>query len=75
MVLVDVRSGKALYKRRNFYYFLQELNLIFYQKRIGFISYPEFFITITLRFCIRLAPYFIKKYFYTKFSRKQEKKS
>ena len=69
-VLVNARTGNELYKRRNFYYFLQEMQLIFYQKQIGLISYYELFISLVLRFLIRLAPDFIKKYFYTKITRK-----
>ena len=64
LVLLLFRTDAELLKRRNFNYFLSELQVFRYMKGIGFISPYLFYSNILIRFGVRLAPNWIKKLIY-----------
>ncbi|TWI76904.1 glycosyltransferase involved in cell wall biosynthesis [Desulfobotulus alkaliphilus] len=68
-VLVRVRTGDAFFYRRGFEYLLNELQMLGYQRKIGFISDPTYILNILIRSVARLSPEFIKKLIY-KYARK-----
>lgn len=63
-VLVMMRTGVDLLKRRNFLYFKQEFMLLLFQKKIGFLTFRQFVFNIMSRFLLRSSPNFLKSFFY-----------
>jgi len=66
--LLYMRTGSNFMERRGFDFFKGEVNLLKYQKTIGFLTLSEFFISISIRAIVRLAPVKIRTLFY-KFAR------
>ena len=62
-VLYKMRLGNLI-KKRGFNQFRQELSVIDYQRRIGFINPLLFFINICIRFVVRCSPKYLKQIFY-----------
>lgn len=63
-MLLKMRTGDELLNRRGWSYFKQELQLLKFQKEIGFLSSLDFLINATLRAALRLPPNFIKNIVY-----------
>lgn len=63
-MLLKMRTGDELLNRRGWSYFKQELQLLKFQKEIGFLSNLDFLINATLRAALRLPPNFIKNIVY-----------
>jgi glycosyltransferase involved in cell wall biosynthesis len=63
-ILVKMRTGDDLFKRRNIRYFKSELAVFKYQKSIKLYGYPQFTINVVSRFLLRAAPLCIKKIVY-----------
>lgn len=63
-VLVKMRTGSEMYNRRGLDYFKKELQLLRYQRRIGFLSWFDFLMNVLSRGFIRLSPVFLKKWLY-----------
>ncbi len=61
---VKMRGGAALLNRRSWSYFLHELQVLHYQKKIGFISGFQFTINVIVRLFFRITPNILKKVFY-----------
>lgn len=55
-VLVHMRTGESFYNRRGFRYFRGEFALLQYQHRIGFISFLDYLLNISIRFISRIVP-------------------
>ena len=70
MTLVKMRAGKEIIKRRRgLRYAKGEVSSIKYLYAIGWIGFPSFVITVTIRRIIRLLPTSILKLVYSKFLR------
>lgn len=63
-MLLKMRTGDELLNRRGWSYFKQELQLLKFQKNIGFLSTFDYLVNATLRAALRLAPNFIKNIVY-----------
>lgn len=63
-ILLQMRAGSSMYKRRNISYLMHELSLLKYQKNIGFLSHREYLMNAFSRSFLRLSPGFIKEYIY-----------
>lgn len=63
-MLLKMRTGNELLNRRGRSYFKQELQLLKFQKDIGFLSSFDYFTNATLRGALRLSPNFIKNIVY-----------
>jgi hypothetical protein len=63
-VLLKMRCGDNLMRKRDIIHFKQEFNVLKYQRKIGFIDNYEFARNAIMRFGIRVAPNFIKKIIY-----------
>ena len=63
-MLLKMRTGDELLTRRGWFYFKQELQLLRFQKEIGFLSTFDFLINATLRAALRLSPNFVKNIIY-----------
>lgn len=63
-MLLKMRTGDELLNRRGWAYFKQELQLLKFQKRIGFLTRFEFLTNITLRAILRLSPNILKNIVY-----------
>ncbi|HIF9214294.1 TPA: glycosyltransferase [Photobacterium damselae] len=66
-VLVKMRCGSGLLERRGIYYFLNEMNLLAYQYKIGFLPLNIFLVNSMQRFILRLSPNKVKKFLYEKY--------
>lgn len=64
IVLLKMRTGDHLMTRRSLSYLKHEIDLILFQKKIGFLGYGDFFINIGLRSAFRLPPTSIKRWLY-----------
>mgnify|MGYP001280630684 CR=1 FL=1 len=62
--LLKMRTGNELFKRRGWGYLKEELQLLKYQKEIGFLSMRDYFINVLLKAVLRLSPDFIKSLAY-----------
>lgn len=62
--LLKMRSGSSMMSRRDLKYFQCELDVIKYQKSIGFISFPVFIRNSTYRFLIRSMPKTVRSLLY-----------
>jgi glycosyltransferase involved in cell wall biosynthesis len=58
--LLKMRTGNELFGRRGWGYFKEELQLLKYQRKIGFLSQWNYFINVFLKAVLRLSPDFIK---------------
>ena len=63
-MLLKMRTGDELLTRRGWFYFKQELQLLKFQKDIGFLSSSDFLINAMLRAILRLSPNFVKNLIY-----------
>lgn len=63
-MLLKMRTGDELLNRRGWSYFKQELQLLKFQKNIGFLSTFDYLVNATLRAALRLPPNFIKNIVY-----------
>jgi len=68
--LVHMRTGTELFNRRGYLYLLNELKLIQFQRRIGFLSNSQFLFSIVVRVILRLAPVRVRKLGYALSRRK-----
>lgn len=68
--LVHMRAGEELFNRRGWSYLLNELKLLKFQRKIGFLSNSEFLLSLFVRGVLRLAPNNFKKAVYM-FSRRK----
>ncbi|MDC9592797.1 glycosyltransferase [Xenorhabdus sp. IM139775] len=64
IVLLHMRCGKNLLQKRGLFHLKQEIKVINFQRRIGFISRRELIYSIFIRSMFRLSPIFIRKYLY-----------
>ncbi|WP_323860539.1 glycosyltransferase [Xenorhabdus szentirmaii] len=64
VVLLEMRSGDNLLKRRGVSYLKYEIKVIKFQRKINFISTRELIYSFTLRAFFRLSPVFIRKILY-----------
>lgn len=62
--LLKMRAGQELMVRRGFSYFRHELDLLKYQKSIGFLSKRDFVVNLSLKALLRMSPNFIKQLAY-----------
>jgi glycosyltransferase involved in cell wall biosynthesis len=62
--LLKMRTGNELFARRGWGYFKEELQLLKYQKQIGFLSTIDYFVNLMLKAALRLSPNFIKSLAY-----------
>jgi glycosyltransferase involved in cell wall biosynthesis len=63
-VLVRMRSGERLLQRRGVGHFKQEMKLLEFQRKIGFLTYRQYIVNKFSRFILRLSPIFVKSIFY-----------
>lgn len=63
-VLLRMRAGNEMISRRGVDYFKYELQLLKFQREIGFLSQFNFFINVCLRAALRLSPNFIRHIVY-----------
>ena len=62
--LVKMRTGSELIGRRGFQYFKREVEILKFQRAIGFLTLFEFFLNVLMRALVRLSPAFIKRWLY-----------
>ena len=60
-VLLKMRTGSGLLGRRGFSYFQQELELLRFQKSIGFLSERDFYMNILIKGALRFSPNIMKR--------------
>ena len=65
-VLVQMNGGRSLMLRRGLRYFLGEARVLDFQRRIGFLSTPQFLMNLIARFVTRAAPVGVRSLFYRK---------
>jgi exopolysaccharide biosynthesis polyprenyl glycosylphosphotransferase len=63
-VLLKMRTGKDLMKRRNISFFKKEIKMLNYQRSIRAINFYEYLRNMLVRFFFRASPGFIKKMLY-----------
>lgn len=63
-MLLKMRTGDALLDRRGWAYYQQELQLLKFQKAIGFLSTVDFLSNAVLRALLRLPPNWVKNIIY-----------
>lgn len=63
-VLLKMRTGTGFLQRRGSEYLKYEMELLRYQRRIGFLNYYDYFLNIVSRSILRLSPDFIKNLLY-----------
>jgi hypothetical protein len=63
-MLLKMRTGDELLSRRGWFYFKQELQLLKFQKEIGFLTRFEFLTNAMLRAILRLSPNILKNIVY-----------
>ena len=63
-VLLKMRTGGELLRRRGWAYFKHEVQLYAFQKEIGFLSMQEYLINISSKAVLRLSPNFMKGVIY-----------
>ena len=63
-VLLDMRAGQELMQRRGLRYLSYELQLISFQRRIGFINFFQFIKNIIVRSLFRCSPSFLRAFLY-----------
>ncbi len=62
--LVKMRTGSELIGRRGFQYFKREVEILKFQRAIGFLTSFEFLSNVLMRALVRLSPVFIKRWLY-----------
>lgn len=63
-VLVRMRAGPEMLKRRGLRYFWGEVKLLRYQYKIGFISFFDLVVNSFVRFGLRISPLFLRRFLY-----------
>lgn len=63
-ILLWMRAGAGLLDRRGFNYFLCEIDLLRFQRAIGFLSVVDFAVNMLIRFTFRIVPDSFKKQLY-----------
>lgn len=63
-VLVDMRAGQDMHKRRGLNHLQYEIKVLKFQREIKFISRTRFLINLTGRCVLRLSPTFLRRFFY-----------
>ena len=63
-ILAHIRAGEGLIDRRGFSYLKREIQLLLFQKKIGYLSSFDFVFNLLARSFIRLSPIFVKRYAY-----------
>ncbi|KMJ43650.1 glycosyl transferase [Xenorhabdus khoisanae] len=63
-VLLKMRTGNSLISRRGIRHFKYEVELLKFQRSIGFLSFTKYCINIVLKGGLRLSPVFFKKIAY-----------
>ena len=63
-ILVRMRTGEGLLQRRGVRHFKQEVKLLEFQRKIGFLTYWQYIVNKFSRFILRLSPHFLKSIFY-----------
>lgn len=63
-ILVRMRGGDALMRRRSFGHFLGELKVLQYQYRVGVITIPQLIFNVFVRLSIRISPIALKRWVY-----------
>lgn len=63
-VLVKMRAGSGMYKRRGYEFLKKEIELLRFQRQIGFLSRYEFLFNLCSRTVLRMAPLSLKKWLY-----------
>lgn len=74
-ILVDVRTGSDMYKRRGgFKYFISEAGIQNYMKKNKIISLPQYLYNIAVRFIVQiLMPNRVRGFVFRKFAREESK--
>ncbi|MBN1649496.1 MAG: glycosyltransferase [Spirochaetales bacterium] len=63
-VLVKMRCGEEMMKRRNIRYFYHEYRVLKFQRQIGFINRLDFMVNLFIRFIFRIVPNKLKSGLY-----------
>lgn len=63
-VLLKMRTGVSLMKRRGFGYYRQEVSILRFQRRCGFLGRTDYVFNLVARAFVRLQPSFIKLLMY-----------
>lgn len=63
-ILVKMRTDSKMMSRRGIRYFINEVRLFNFQRKIGFLSYAEFFFNLSVRLVVRILPLFMKRWLY-----------
>lgn len=63
-VLLRMRGGEELLRRRGSAYLRHELRVLWYQKRIGFLGWSDLLLNSTARTVARLSPVHVRKMLY-----------
>ncbi|MBR7889330.1 glycosyltransferase [Marinomonas sp. A79] len=64
ITLVKMRSGSEMMRRRGFKFLKREIELIRFQRHIGFLTFYELVSALVARSVLRLSPMFIKRLLY-----------
>jgi amylovoran biosynthesis glycosyltransferase AmsE len=63
-VLLWMRTGEGLLARRGLAYFRCEIDLLRFQRSIGFLGCPDFILNLLIRFTFRIVPDCLKRQLY-----------
>ena len=63
-ILVKMRSGSEMMKRRGYECLKHEVKFLKFQRSIGFLSFYQFVFNLLARTVVRLSPLFIKRWLY-----------
>jgi glycosyltransferase involved in cell wall biosynthesis len=63
-VLLWMRTGEDFIGRRGYGYFLGELDLLRFQRKIGFLGWFDFALNLSIRFVVRIVPRRLKQLLY-----------
>jgi glycosyltransferase involved in cell wall biosynthesis len=63
-VLLRMRTSRDFIHRRGLAFLKGEIKLLGYQKRIGFLTLPQYWMNLAIRIGIRLPPAFVRRWLY-----------
>lgn len=64
MILLHMRAGEGMHKRRGISHFKYEMQVLNFQRKIKFITWGEYIKNMCGRFFLRLSPTFLRKILY-----------
>lgn len=64
-VLLQMRTGSSLMMRRGLRYYRQEVSILRFQRKCGFLDWNDYYVNLIARALVRMQPSFIKRLMYS----------